>query len=160
MSELNVGELLSVGELPGTYDHEIVEYKEIEIKPTVSNPDNRSYDLRDDYALVREIEHKKVQILMEATMVALRNAATSDSPKHMEALAKISAQLTASSKTLLGVHKDMRDITSETTRGGSSSAGVAPAANNVGTQNVFIGTPAELMNKVGTQYDSVATVTE
>lgn len=147
-----MNELLSVDDIPDIHGDIVV------IEPFVatdiqSNPAERSVDLSDDYSYARNNMHKMQQMGMEALSVALENARNSDAPRMMEVFATMMSTMTNLNKESLNLHKNMKDITSEQTKTG---AGTSQPTQQIGTQNVFVGTPADLMNKVGSQYDAKA----
>lgn len=149
MNDLDMNSLLSVGDLPGAMATEVAVVEPIELTATDSNPTNRTVDLSEDYCNVRNMLYFQQQMLMEAAKVSLESARVSEAPRTMEVFATLMGQMTTTNKELLRIHKDMKDITSEQT-----TAGKATPAQNITAQNVFVGTPADLMNQVGSQYDA------
>ncbi|MGL4522752.1 MAG: terminase small subunit [Bacilli bacterium] len=154
MNNLDVNALMVVGDLPGTEECLPAVVEPLVLKETVSNPGNRTLDLDEDYSNVRKMLYFQQQMLMEAATVSLEQARTADAPRVMEVFSTLMGQMTITNKELLKVHKDMKDITSEQVNTGANSSPSTPAANITAT-NVFLGTPSELMNKVGTQYDAI-----
>lgn len=152
MDDLNINELIEVGDLPGT-GTDIVTLEPIQLEEKTSNPTNRSIDLTEDYTNVRKMLYFQQQMLMEAAKVSLEHARGSDAPRVMEVFATLMGQMTTTNKELLRVHKDMKDITSEQPLT-AHAKGANPQANITAT-NVFVGTPADLMTKVGSQYDII-----
>lgn len=151
--DLDVNALLSVEGIQGI-GGELVELEKMEITPIESNPSNRQDDLADDYTSARNTLNTATQLLTELAMVAVENARASESARTIEVATGAVTALAAMSKDLLKVHKEMREITSEGTSVGS---GTTPAPQQqITAQNVFVGTPAELMSKVGSQYDAKA----
>ncbi|MGL5306494.1 MAG: terminase small subunit [Aeromonas veronii] len=156
MNELDVNELMTIGDFPGLADgieDAVVPVEPLQLVSTESNPANRAMDLSDDYKNVRNMLYFQQQMLMEAAKVSLESARTSEAPRTMEVFATLMGQMTTTNKELLRIHKDMKDITSEQTKtdpGSGSSVGT----QTITAQNVFLGTPAELMAQVGSQYDS------
>lgn len=151
MSDLDMNNLLTMGDLPGAMATEVAVVEPIELKSTDSNPTNRTVDLSEDYCNVRNMLYFQQQMLMEAAKVSLESARVSEAPRTMEVFATLMGQMTTTNKELLRIHKDMKDITSEQTTAGKPSA---TPAQNITAQNVFVGTPADLMNQVGSQYDA------
>lgn len=151
MSDLDMNNLLTMGDLPGAMATEVAVVEPIELKSTDSNPTNRTVDLSEDYCNVRNMLYFQQQMLMEAAKVSLESARVSEAPRTMEVFATLMGQMTTTNKELLRIHKDMKDITSEQTTAGKASA---TPAQNITAQNVFVGTPADLMNQVGSQYDA------
>ena len=150
MNDLDMNSLLSVGDLPGAMATEVAVVDPIELTTTDSNPTNRAVDLSEDYCNVRNMLYFQQQMLMEAAKVSLESARVSEAPRTMEVFATLMGQMTTTNKELLRIHKDMKDITSEQTTAGKASQ----PAQNITAQNVFVGTPADLMNQVGSQYDA------
>lgn len=155
MNELDVNSLMEFGDLPGLATNdttEVVTVEPINLISKKSNPLNRNIDLSEDYSTVRTMLYFQQQMLMEAAKVSLESARTSEAPRTMEVFATLMGQMTATNKELLKMHREMRDITSEHTKTESPTGGTS--SQNITAQNVFLGTPAELMNRVGSQYDS------
>lgn len=154
MNELDVNELMIIGDFPGLADgieDAVVPVEPLQLVSTESNPSNRALDLSDDYMNVRNMLYFQQQMLMEAAKVSLESARTSEAPRTMEVFATLMGQMTTTNKELLRIHKDMKDITSEQTK---TDPGQSVGTQTITAQNVFLGTPAELMSKVGSQYDS------
>lgn len=152
MQELNMTQLLSVDDIPDLHSDVVV------IEPFIpvqieSNPLDRSEDLADDYAFTRNLMRMQQQMGMVALEAALENARGSDAPRMMEVFAGMMSTMTSVNKEAMNMHKNMKDITSEQTKIGSGSN---QPTQQITTQNVFVGTPAELMSKVGTQYEARA----
>lgn len=151
MNELNISELLDIGNVPGL-ENEVALVEPLELVKVESNPTNRNEDLTQDYSKVREMFYFQQQMLMEAAKVSLEQARSSDAPRVMEVFATLMGQMTTTNKELLRIHKEMKDITSEQTKTNGT-----PNQSNITATNVFVGTPNELMGKVGSQYDSLST---
>lgn len=151
MNELDMSELLNVDDLPGL-ENEVAIVEPLELVARESNPTNRNVDLGEDYSNVRQMLYFQQQMLMEAAKVSLEQARGSEAPRVMEVFATLMGQMTSTNKELLRIHKDMKDITSEQTK----VEGAGKQTQHITATNVFVGTPNELMNQVGSQYDSIA----
>lgn len=149
MNELDMSELLNVDNLPGL-ENEVAIVEPLELVARESNPTNRNVDLGEDYSNVRQMLYFQQQMLMEAAKVSLEQARGSEAPRVMEVFATLMGQMTSTNKELLRIHKDMKDITSEQTK-----VEAGKQTQNITATNVFVGTPADLMGKVGSQYDSI-----
>ena len=150
MNDLNITELLDVSDLPGVHQDLVVVEPFIPVQ-IQSNPTDRSDDLADDYAYTRNMMRMQQQMILEAGAVALENARSSDAPRMMEVFSGVMSTMTTVNKEALNLHKTMKDITSEQTKTGTA---VGQPTQQITTQNVFVGTPADLMGKVGTQYEA------
>lgn len=156
-NELDISSLMHVSDIPGIEDGAIATVEPMDLIEQGSNPANRQLDLTDDYSNVRKMLYFQQQMLMEAAKVSLEAARTSEAPRTMEVFATLMGQMTSTNKELLRIHKDMKDITSETTTVDKSAPGTSTATAvqpQITAQNVFVGTPADLMNQVGTQYEA------
>lgn len=148
-SEFNIQDLLSV-DLPGVTGEEIIVYEKLELQDVISHPDDRIKDLLEDYKFVRETIRFQRQMLMNMAPIALENAKNSENPKTVEAFAKVMAEMTANNVQLMRLHKEIKEIINEPTKT-TAATGDNPTIH---AETVFIGTPADIMNKVGTQQDS------
>lgn len=143
MSDLDMSKLLDLTAMPGFEGEEVVVYEPLELVEVKSNPNDRKPDLEDDYAVVRKNMHFQSQMLMDAAKIFLETAKNADSPRHMEVFSTLIGQLTNTSKELLKVHKEMKDITDEkTTTKGSGDVSIQNA-------QVFMGSPTDLMDQFG-----------
>lgn len=146
-----MAEILNFTDLPGTGGEELVVYKPLELTEVKSNPTNRAPDLEMDYTITRQNFHYQQQMLLDAAKIFLENAKNSDSPRHMEVFATLMGQMTTTSKELLKLHKEMREITSETTTAGKTDNSGQVNINNA---QVFVGGPTELMDRFGDAFES------
>lgn len=152
MSEaLDFGKLLDIGDLPGITGEEVVAYEPLVLDKVESNPQNRTPDLEDDYTIVRRNMHHQSQMLMDAAKIFLETAKNSDSPRHMEVFSTLIGQMTSTNKELLRLHKEMKDITNEstTTKGGNPQPGM-----NIQNATVFVGSPSDMMDEYGDAYEA------
>lgn len=148
-----MSELLDVTDLPGMEGEEVVVYQPLQLKPVDSNPTNRTPDLESDYSVVRKNLHFQQQMLMDAAKIFLETAKNADSPRHMEVFATLMGQMTTTNKEILKLHKEMKDITSETItagKGGTPDGG----AININNAQVFVGGPTELMDQIGDAFET------
>ncbi|CAM0002599.1 terminase small subunit, partial [Vibrio phage D479] len=143
----NIDELDIPGALEG--DHEIAEYEPPKIVPVDSNPSDRKPDLQHDYKTAREMVHFQQEILRLAMLKQFENATQCDLPRQMEVLATLSTQITNSTKQLLDIQKQMKDVTQEQVTTGQG--------NNAGTQiqadQVFVGNPNDFLSEVGSRQE-------
>lgn len=137
-------------DIPGAIagDHEIVEYQPPEIPSIVSNPGERKIDLDTDYAKARDTVNFQQELLKLALLKQFENANTSDAPRQMEVLATLSTQLTNSTKQLLDIQKQMKDITQEQITTGQQTGGTQIKADTV-----YVGSPTDMLNEVGTRQE-------
>ncbi|QPB12430.1 terminase small subunit [Providencia phage PSTCR6] len=149
MSEFDVTKLLDLSDLPGIEGEEIAVYEPLELQEVSSNPTNRKPDLEDDYSIVRRNMHYQSQMLLDAAKIFLETAKNADSPRHMEVFATLMGQMTSTNKEMLKLHKEMKDITNETT----STKGETPAMN-ITNANVFMGSPADMLEEYGDTYEA------
>lgn len=153
MENLNLQELLNIDSLPGGVEsgEDVVVYEKLELKPVESHPADRKPDLEEDYSLARKTAHYMNQMIMDMAEIALHNAKNSESPRHVEVFTSLMNQLNSSNMGLMKIHKEMREITEETTKPG----GEKPAGGDVNIESatVFVGSPTELMQKYGSAYE-------
>lgn len=147
---LDIATLMDIGDLPGITGEEIVVYEKLELKEVVSNPNDRTHDLEDDYSLVRKNMHFQSQMLQNAAEIFLETAKNADSPRHMEVFATLMGQMTTTNREILKVHKEMKEITNENT----GTKGTGQQTMNIENATVFMGSPSELMDEVGDAYEA------
>lgn len=152
MSELNMMELLSIDGLQGI-GGEVATVEPLELTHVTSNPTERQEDLADDYTNARNSINIASQLAMELAISATETARTAESPRSIEVAQQAINTLASIAKEQLKLHDSMKNITSEQTKVGTGSSPVA-ATQTITTQNVFVGTPSELMAQMGTQYES------
>lgn len=152
--KLNLQELLSLENLPGSGEgSEMVVYEKLELKEVESHPAERNKDLEDDYSLARKTAHYMNQMIMDMAEIALHNAKNSESPRHVEVFTSLMNQLNVSNVGLMKIHKEMREITEEKTPiVAEKTVGDKPAMN-INNATVFVGSPSELMQQVGSAYE-------
>ena len=139
--------LTNIDDLPGVDGEEVIVYQPLELIEVDSNPVERTHDLQTDYSTTRQQMHFANQMLLDAAKVALENAKNGDGPRHMEVFASLMGQYSGSSKDLLKLHKDMKDITSEQTTAKGVAQGTTNQQMNIG--QVFVGSPNDLMDTIG-----------
>lgn len=148
--EFNLQNLLDVTGLPGVIGDSPVVYEKLELQEVESHPDERVKDLYEDYKFVRETIRFQRQMLMNISTIALENAKNSESPKQVEAFTKLMAEMTSSISRLMQLHKDINDIMNVKPESAS-----APSSNTtIKADTVFVGTPADVMQQMGTQQES------
>lgn len=150
--ELDMQQLLDITDLPGVEGEQLVVYQPLELTEVISNPQNRTEDLEDDYTLVRRNFHHQNQMLMDAAKIFLETAKNADSPRHMEVFSTLMGQMTTTNKEILKLHNEMKSITNEQTNVNKSDGG----GNGINIQNaqVFLGSPADLMEEDGDAFES------
>lgn len=149
---LDINALLDISDVPGVNGEEIVVYAPLELTEVHSNPNDRKPDLEEDYAVVRRNMHFQSQMLMDAAKIFLETAKNADSPRHMEVFSTLIGQLTNTSKELLKVHKDMKEITNEQTGTKESGQGSGNQLN-INNAQVFIGSPTDLLDEIGDAFE-------
>lgn len=145
--ELDLTKLMDISDLPNIEGEEVLVYPPLVLEKVESNPNNRQPDLEADYSLARQTLHNQQQMIMDAAKIFLETAKNADSPRHMEVFATLMSQVTNSSKELLKLHKEMKDITNETTatKGGSV---------NIENANIVMGSPTEMLEQYGDSYEA------
>lgn len=102
--------------------------------------------LRDDLNVSREALRNQQELMMQLAKHMAPEVMMSEHPKMVEAFAKLMAQITSSAKALVDVHKTTKDT--------KSTATVIKQTNQqINAEKVFIGTPGDLMDKLGTRQD-------
>lgn len=149
-SEFDMANLLDIKGLPGVEGEEIVVYEKLELEDVQSHPDDRLKDLYDDYKYVRETIRFQRQMLMNISTIALENAKNSESPKVVEAFSKLMKELTANNEQLMKLHKEINEI--QNVR--PASPGEGGSQPTIKADTVFIGSPADLMQQMGTHQAS------
>lgn len=151
--ELDFNQLLSLDNIPGAVEgEEVVVYEKLELVPVESHPADRKSDLETDYAQARKTVHYMNQMLMNMAEIALHNAKNSESPKHVEAFTALMGQLNQANAGFMKIHKEMREITEEKTNTSTKPTGEG-GNMNIENATVFVGSPTELMQKVGSAYE-------
>ena len=153
MKELDMSELLDMSGLPGMdYDTEEIVHPPIVLVDVTSNPVNRQPDLEDDYSRARRMMSYAEQMSLDLAKVVLENAKNSESPRYAEVAVQTINQLMTNAKESLKLHREMKEITAETTSTGTGTAGITVE----GDATVFVGTPADLMAQEGTQSEALS----
>lgn len=152
MDNLDMARIMDIGDLPGVEGEDIPVYEPLELIEVKSNPENRTVDLTDDYTLVRRNMHFQSQMLIDAAKIFLETAKNADSPRHMEVFSTLMGQMTNTNKELLKLHKEMKDITNEST----NTKGETPTGGNVNIQSaqVFVGSPTDMMDQFGDAFEA------
>lgn len=149
--DFNLANLLDVKGLPGVVGEDVVVYEKLELEAVESHPDERVQDLYDDYKFVRETIRFQRQMLMNISTIALENAKNSESPKQVDAFTKLMGEMTNSISRLMQLHKDINEIMNVKP---AAAAGEVQGTTTIQAETVFVGTPADLMNQVGTHQAS------
>lgn len=150
--EFSLQNLLDIKGLPGVTGEDVVVYEKLELADVESHPDDRVQDLYEDYKFVRETIRFQRQMLMNISTIALENAKNSESPKQVDAFTKLMAEMTNSISKLMQLHKDINDIMNvkPAAQAGSTESGTT----TIKADTVFVGTPADLMQQMGTHQAS------
>lgn len=152
MSEkLDIEALLEIGDLPGVQGEDMIVYEPLKLSEVTSNPQDRKPDLEDDYSLVRRNLHHQAEMIMDAAKIMLETAKNADSPKHMEVFAQLMGSANNVNNAVLKIHKEMKAITDEKVVASSAPQQIS---NNFENAQVFIGSPSDLMEEVGDQYEA------
>lgn len=146
MEQVDINELMDVSKIPGfdSGDETITPYEPLVLKDIDSNPDNRSKDLDNDYSSVRQNLYYQNQMIMDAAKIFLESAKNSESPRHMEVFAALMGQATTTNRELMKIHKDMRDITDETT-----------GSEHSPKEEFRLSSPTDRMTRFGSSYDVI-----
>ncbi|URP85953.1 small terminase protein [Enterobacter phage phi5] len=152
--KLDLQQLLNIDSLPGGVEsgEDVVVYEKLELVDVQSHPADRKPDLEEDYTLARKTAHHMNQMIMDMAQIALHNAKNSESPRHVEVFTSLMNQLNVSNIGLMKIHKEMREITEETTKPGAEKSG-GGSEMNIENATVFVGSPTELMQKYGSAYE-------
>ncbi|WVX87461.1 terminase small subunit [Vibrio phage EniLVp02] len=156
--KLDLEKLLSIEGLPGVKDQNgepLEPFEAPEIDDLVSNPDDPSEDLRNDYGTVRNGLNFQEQMLKLAVLKAYEMMVTSDNPRFYEAFNSLMGQMNANSKQRMELFKQMKEITQRAV-GTAGGDGGQPKQIENKQETVFQGTAAELMKKIGSQLDQQA----
>lgn len=148
--EFSLQNLLDIKGLPGVVGEDVVVYEKLELEQVESHPDDRVADLYEDYKMVRETIRFQRQMLMNISTIALENAKNSESPKQVEAFTKLMSEMTNSISKMMQLHKDINEILNVKP---TSSTGTTESPT-IKADTVFIGTPADLMQQMGTHQAS------
>lgn len=159
-NELDMSALLDVAGLPGISgdDQMPIVYEPTVLVPVESHPKERNIDLESDYAVSRESLNQQQQMLMAMATIALENAKNSESPRHVEAFTALMTAMTNTTTQILKVHKEMAAITNEAVK--STGSTTAEPSMKIENATVFVGSPADLMNREGSQFDIQSSAVE
>lgn len=102
--------------------------------------------LRDDLNVSRTALRQQQELMMQLAANMAPEVMMAEHPKMVEAFAKLMAQITASAKALVDVHKVTKD-----------TKAVAPVVKQhnqqINAEQVFIGTHGDLMDQMGSRQD-------
>lgn len=102
--------------------------------------------LKDDLNAAREGLRAQQEIMMQLATQLAPEVMMAEHPKMIEAFTKLMGQMTINSKALIEIHK--------ATKGAKTAPSVTHTTNQqINAEKVFIGTPSELMDKLGTRQD-------
>ncbi|QHJ79051.1 MAG: hypothetical protein [Caudoviricetes sp.] len=148
-TEFNLQNLMNVEGLPGVTGEDTAVYEKLELEEVESHPDDRVKDLYDDYKFVRETIRFQRQMLMNISTIALENAKNSESPKQVDAFTKLMTEMTNSVNRLMQLHKDINEILNV-----KPAASTEQGSTTIKADTVFVGTPSDLMQQMGTHQAS------
>jgi len=95
-------------------------------------------DLTTDYETVRSNLHSIIKKGSDAIDGILHVASEGDSPRAYEVVSQLIKSVAEANKDLLQLHKQLKDITQET------SSSPAQSAQNITNQSIFVGSTTEL----------------
>lgn len=154
ISESELSALLQVEGIPGIEEAgEVAIIEPIELVPAISNAEERGTDLSDDYASGRNILSMAEQLALKLAQAATSAAIETQSPRQFEVANAAVEGLTKIAKAKMGFQKDMNDVTGETKKANGAGTITTPTTINANTVT-FVGSPAALMAKMGSQYDA------
>lgn len=128
---------------------EIVKIDELELTEIESNLDLVSEDFKADYALVRQSYHYQQEMLLDAAKIALQNAKDNDGARLMEVFSTLMNSWASSNKELLKMHREIKEIQAKSVPATTEQ----PATINNTQTNIMVGTPADLIDTFGSQFD-------
>lgn len=143
MSEFNINKatsLLDFLDNDGDIKNEVIE--PFAIVPIDSNSDNQDTELDRDYEKARKNLDALSQMAMEGAKTALENARNSDAPRQMEVFNQ-------SLEKASGLQKDIIDIHEKFKKSKGLDKPKSGGNTSVQAQNVFVGTPTQLMEQLG-----------
>lgn len=102
--------------------------------------------LVDDLNLTRSTLRAQQEIMLQVAKEFAKTAMTAEHPKIIEALGTFMGHLTQNAKALVDMHKTAKD---------AAGPGVVQQQNQqINAENVFIGTPTDMLDHFGTRQDS------
>lgn len=102
--------------------------------------------LVDDLNLTRATLRAQQEIMLQVAKEFAKTAMTAEHPKVIEALGTFMGHLTKNATALVDMHKSAKD---------AAGPGVVQQQNQqINAENVFIGTPTDLLDHFGTRQDS------
>lgn len=145
-------ELLGIpGLLPtGDVGTEMVPIEPLVLKEIESNLDLVSEDFRKDYELVRQSYHYQQQMILDAAKIALQNAKINDAPRMMEVFSSLMNTWSATNRELLKMHKELKEIQKK-----QDPVETPTTINNTQNNIAMVGTPADVLRELGSQFDQV-----
>lgn len=99
----------------------------------------------DDLNLTRGTLRAQQEIMIQVAAEFAKTAMTAEHPKVIEALGTFMGHLTSSAKALVDMHKQTKDVIGPT---------VIQHNQQINAENVFVGTPNDLLNQLGTRQES------
>ena len=110
--------------------------------------DHSTSDLNKDYQTVRENLHSIIQKGSAAIDGILHVASEGDSPRAYEVVSQLIKSVADANKDLLQLHKQLKEITQE-------SSGSTQSAQNITNQSIFVGSTTELQKLLKNQMQEI-----
>lgn len=120
--------------------NEIIE--PFQIVPIESSSENQDTELDRDYEKARRNLDALSQMSMEGVKVALENARNSDAPRQMEVFNQSVEKASSLQKDIIDIHDKFKKSKGADHKGSGGNT-------TVNGENVFVGTPAQLMDQLG-----------
>lgn len=151
-----IANLLDVSELDETLGEETDEIKlePFKAKEVKSHPEDMSQDVVDDYSSVRGTMHRQQQMMIEAANVALEFARNTESPRAFEVFSQLMDKLTQLNTGMTKFHHDILDLEKKRRDMEKGSKSVDSGTTIINAENVFYGTPSDMMEKEGSQSEA------
>lgn len=153
--EISLEELLSIDGLPGVTDAEgntLVPYEAPEIEDKQSHPDDIDQDVKDDYTNVRNNVYFQQELLKRMLLKVYETATMSDNARYYEVFATMMGQMNLNNKQILDIQHDIKTLRDKTSAQGTTQP--QQGSTQITAQTVFVGSPSELMGKLGGQVDA------
>lgn len=156
MSNDLISNLLDVSSLDETLGEETEPTK---IEPFVpkevqSHPADMAKDVVDDYSSVRGTMHRQQQMMIEAANVALEFARNTESPRAFEVFSQLMDKLTQLNTGMTKFHHDILDLEKKRRDLEKGTKNTDSATTIINAENVFYGTPSDMMEKEGSQSEA------
>lgn len=120
-------------------ENEVIE--PFEIVPLQSKADEQDNEIDRDYEKARNNLDAISQMAMEGLKVSLENARNSDAPRQMEVFNQSVEKASKLQEAFLELHNKYKKSKGVESKGGGNTT--------VNGENVFVGTPSQLMDQLG-----------